>query len=161
VEPFYLRAEDIGVRLEVANGLPIWEAQPMLEHQIEVDRIRASIRPSTDHSGPCGCFHFADVYVAFGSDTVKRPDISLFCRMPEERREAIRLLPEAVIEVVSPHYEKKDLEVGLALYHQKGVPDVVVYDPQTKLVVHHGPHGLRRLESPVNIELQCGCVVTV
>jgi hypothetical protein len=44
--------------------------------------------------------------------SLKRPDISIFCHEPEEQDDAISLVPEAMIEVVSRGYEAKDLEIG-------------------------------------------------
>lgn len=40
----FLRAEDLGVRLEMVAGLPIWEPYPVYKHQKAVDRIRATIK---------------------------------------------------------------------------------------------------------------------
>ncbi len=39
-----MQANELGVRLEIVGGLPIWESHPVLKHQRAVDRIRASIR---------------------------------------------------------------------------------------------------------------------
>ncbi len=44
-EDLIMQADLLNVRLEIVRGLPVWEASPVAEHQIEVDRIRASIRP--------------------------------------------------------------------------------------------------------------------
>lgn len=66
---------------------------------------------------------------------MKRPDISLFCREPDEQDEAIRLVPEAVIEVVSAGYEAKDLEIGPRFYLTQGVKDIIVFDPHTLLAL--------------------------
>ena len=94
-----LQAEELGVKLEIVNGLPIWEAQPVYKHQKAVDRIRDTIEPRTDTA--CSCVHAADVYVSFPDGSLKRPDISVFCREPDEEDEAIKLVPEAVIEIIS------------------------------------------------------------
>ncbi len=41
-----LRADELGIRLEMVGGLPIWEAPPVYRHQKHVERIAASIRAS-------------------------------------------------------------------------------------------------------------------
>lgn len=41
-----LQADELGLRLEIVRGLPLWEAHPVLEHQCAIDRIRATIRSS-------------------------------------------------------------------------------------------------------------------
>lgn len=154
-----LAADQLGIRLEMVNGLPIWEAQPLYKHQKAVERIAQSIRRTGED---CGCVHALDVYVQFPNG-LKRPDISIFCREPteEEQENALSLIPEAVIEVVSKGYEAKDLEIGPPFYLSQGVKDVVVFDPATLLVLHvrHG-HAARSV-APVEIALQCGCTVAI
>jgi hypothetical protein len=157
--PIFVRAEELGIRLEIVGGLPIWEAQPVYRHQKAIDRIRATIQKRPDAA--CECVHVADVYVQFADGSIKRPDISIFCREPDEQDEAITLLPEAVIEVVSKGYESKDLEIGPHFYLARGIKDIIVFDPATLLVLHVRADGAKRLVSPVDIALQCGCVCTV
>jgi Uma2 family endonuclease len=106
-------------------------------------------------SGPC--VHAAGVYVAFSDGSLKRPDIAIFCREPDEEEEAISLLPEAVIEVVSRGYEAKDLEIAPHFYLAQGVKDVLVFDPYTLLVLHARRDGTSRRISPVSLELECRC----
>jgi Uma2 family endonuclease len=155
IDPKFLRAEELGVRLEVVGGLAIWEAHPVWRHQKAVDRIRASIRKQDGSA--CACVHAADVYVSFPDGSLKRPDISIFCREPDEQDDAITLLPEAVIEVISKGYEAKDLEIGPRFYLSHGIKDVLVFDPDTLLVLHVRRDGARRLISPQRIDLECGC----
>lgn len=155
-----LQADELGIRLEIVNGLPIWEAQPLYRHQKHVERIAGGIEPDT--SGACACVHALDVYVQFPNG-LKRPDISIFCREPteQEQDQALTLIPEAVVEVVSKGYEAKDLEIGPPFYLSQGVKDVVVFDPETLLVLHLRHGEAVRGTSPMTIELQCGCRVSV
>ncbi|MFP4306908.1 MAG: Uma2 family endonuclease [Desulfococcaceae bacterium] len=160
MDPKFIKAEELGIRLEVVSGLAIWEPHPVWKHQKAVDRIRASIRPTPGNSGegtPCGCIHAADIYVQFPDGSLKRPDISIFCQEPDEEEEAVRLVPEAVVEVISKGYEAKDLEIGPRFYLSQGVKDVLVFDPYTLLVLHVRRDGAKRLVSPVAISLECGC----
>ena len=150
-----LKAEDLGIRLEIVRGIPIWEAQPLKRHQKVVDQVRATIQ-STESSS-CECVHYADIYVAFPDGSLKRPDIAIFCREPDEEDEAVTLVPEAVIEVISQGYEFKDLELGPMFYLSQGVKDVVVLDPRSKAIIHSRRDGVVRLESPTRIQLECGC----
>ena len=54
-----LRAEESGIRLEIVAGLPVWEASPVIKHQLAIDRIRESINRSGDENNTCDCFHIA------------------------------------------------------------------------------------------------------
>jgi len=73
--------------------------------------------------------HAADVYISFPDGSLKRPDISIFCHEPEEEEEAIRLVPEAVVEVISKGFEAKDLEIGREFYLRQAVKDFIVFTP--------------------------------
>ncbi len=142
-------------------GLPIWEPYPIYKHQKAVDRIRATIRKTSISPAVgqevCQCIHTADVYVSFPDGSLKRPDISIFCREPDEEEEAIKLVPEAVIEVISKGYEAKDLEIGPQFYLSQGVKDVVVFNPYTLVVLHMRQDQVQRHVSPVDLTLACGC----
>jgi len=154
-----LTAEELGIRLEIVAGLPLWEAQSGYKHQKAVDRIRQSIQPAL--SSACACVHIADVYVSFPDGSLKRPDISIFCQEPQEEDAPITLIPQAVIEVISKGYEAKDLDIGPPFYLAQGVKDVVVFNPYTLVVLHVRRDRVQRWLSPVEIGFECGCVGTV
>jgi Uma2 family endonuclease len=59
--------------------------------------------------------------------------------------------------VVSQGYEAKDLEIGPRFYLSQGVKDVVVFDPDTLVVLHIRRDEVARRVSPVEINLSCGC----
>ena len=69
--------------------------------------------------------------------------------------------PDAVVEVVSKGYEVKDFEIAPKFYLSQGVKDVVVFDPYTSEVMHVREGEVSRKQSPLKIELLCGCVCTV
>ena len=152
----FLRADELGIRLEIVNGVPIWEPQPLYRHQKEVERISQDIRVARAAPG-CQCVHALDVYVQFPNG-LKRPDISIFCRepTPEEQESALTLIPEAVVEVVSKGFEAKDLEIGPPFYLSQGVKDVIAFDPSTLLVLHLRRDSVTRQVSPVETVLECG-----
>lgn len=155
------RADEIGIRLEVINGLPVWEAHPSLTHQEAVDRIRQSIHPAPAQNGAtCACLHYADIYIRFPNGSDKRPDISVFCQRPTEDETAVTQVPEAVVEIISRGYEAKDLELGPPFYLEQGVKDVIVFDPYAKRVHYFDAAGKREFASPVTLTLKCGCEVT-
>ncbi len=156
-----LNAEELGIKLEVAGNLRIWEASPVIKHQLEIDRIRDSIKKSEKDGKTCECIDIADIYVQFADGSLKRPDVSIFCKLPKEMEEATQSVPEAVIEVISKKYEAKDLEISPPIYLANGVKDVVVFNPYTNEVVHFRSGEKREIMSPVEIEFECGCRCTV
>lgn len=150
-----LRAEELGVKLEIAGNLAIWEASPVYKHQKAVDRIRESIK--AHGADQCDCVDVADVYVSFPDGSLMRPDISIFCTEPSEEEEAIKQVPEAVIEVISKRYEAKDLEISPPIYLANGVKDVVVFNPYSLEVIHFKENETMRSASPTNVVFSCGC----
>jgi len=121
--------------------------------------IRATIAPA--EGSECPCVHAADIYINFLDGSLKRPDVSIFCREPDEQEEAVRLVPEAVIEVISRGYEAKDLDIAPQFYLSQGVKDIVIFNPYTLEVIHIRQTHTARHTSPVDIELLCGCRCTV
>lgn len=150
-------ADEVGIKLEMVQGTPTWEAWPAIRHQKEVDRIRQTLRESVAKGSGCGCFNFADIYIRFPDGSIKRPDISIFCIEPPIQDETLEIVPDAVVEIVSKGYEKKDLETGPPFYLSQGVKDIVVVNPYDGKVYHHTGHGTRELASPTKITLTCGC----
>jgi Uma2 family endonuclease len=147
------------IRLEITGGVPTWEAFPGTRHQRTIDRIRASIAPiSEDDSGEaCACAHLADVLIRFQDGSLKRPDIAIFCAEPPEQDEALTIVPQAVVEIISPGYEYKDLTLNPQFYLAQGVRDVVIVDPRSGVVMHYRADLVANYHRPVSIDFECGC----
>jgi Uma2 family endonuclease len=162
INDFFQRADEVGIRLEIIGGLPVWEAHPNLTHQEAIDRIRQTIRAADHHTAQqCACLHYADLHIRFPDGSDKRPDISIFCQRPHETESAVTDVPEAVVEIISRGYEAKDLQLGPPFYLGQGVKDVIVYDPYTRIAHHFTAKGSRDYASPVTLTLQCGCQLTL
>lgn len=153
-------ADELGIKLEIVNGLTIWEGSPVYKHQKAIFRIQNSIQPSRERGSDCECYHASNVSLLFPDGSKKRPDVAIFCAEPPEDEE-IRMIPEAVIEVISKDYEKKDTEISAPFYLLQGVKDVILFDPYSRAVTHLRRDTRRDLTSPVHIDLECGCSCTV
>jgi Uma2 family endonuclease len=161
IDDFFQIADNAGVRLEIIGGLPVWEALPNLTHQEAIDRIRQNLKGPDEKNAACACLHYADLHIKFPDGSDKRPDISIFCKRPSESETAVTDVPEAVIEILSKGYEKKDLELGPPFYLAQGVKDIIVHDPYTGMVRHIDCAGTRDYQSSINLRLHCGCQVTI
>ena len=149
------------VKLEITGGIPTWEIAPSVRHQRMVWRIQNSIKPLAGSDGSCECEQFADVFIRFADGSIKRPDISVFCTMPPLQDEVLTVLPQAVIEVISPGYEYKDVELNPPFYLAQGVEDVLIVEPRTGVVTHYRVAGVTTCNAPVTVSLLCGCECTV
>ncbi len=151
-----LDADEAGIRLEMVEGLPVWDAHPKLAHVRASRRIEAAIQLAP------GCIHYPDLYIRFPDGSFKRPDIAIFCAEPvEDEQETVVSVPEAVVEILSRGYERKDLEIGPPFYRSHGVKDVVVVDPYSDRVAHFVAGAKYNLKSPIELRLQCGCVLAI
>jgi Uma2 family endonuclease len=155
-------ADEAGIRLEYIQGIGgIWEVMPRARHQANIFRIQTSIKlgmQTTAEGG--GCFHYSDVSMRFPDGSAKRPDIAIFCTEPEQDEE-ITVLPDAVIELVSPGYADKDYNVAVPFYKKWGIRDIVIFDPKSGDVLHINAEGETHYASPVTLTFACGCVCTV
>lgn len=158
-------ASGIPVRLEYVRGQVKWEASPASRHQRLVDRIRASLQPQPGGVSLCACDSLADVLIRFNDpdQSLKRPDIAVFCEPPPDQDTALSTIPEAVIEVLSAGYEEKDIGPdGAAFYIANGVQDVLVVDPRSQTVRHFQPATPELCSAlPRTFDLTCGCRVTI
>lgn len=148
------------VRLEITGGIPTWEALPGSRHQRTIDRIRASIAPlpeGAEGQEGCQCAHLSDVLIRFKDDSFKRPDIAIFCQEPPDQDEALTVLPVAVIEVISPGYEYKDVALNPQFYLAQGLSDVVIVDPRSGAVTHYRTTEVASHHAPITLKLSCGC----
>ena len=154
------RAEQVGMRIEYVCGIPIWEASPIFRHQKKTLDIQVSLLAHAEASG-CACLPIADVTILFPDGSIKRPDISIFCHEPDEQETACTLIPEAVIEILSKGYEKKDTEISLPFYLAQGIADIVIFDPATNKVSHYHDGQMDEHDSPIELIFVCGCRATV
>jgi Uma2 family endonuclease len=156
-----LAADEAGIKLEWVQGNPTWEAFPALRHQRVVERISRSIKPSAERGdGGCKSETVRDVYIKFPDGSIKRPDLAIFCHEVADTDEAIAVVPDAVVEVVSRGFEKKDLEIGPPFYLSQGVKDLLVVDLDGK-GHHFTAQGVKVYDPSTRVELNCGCVVVV
>lgn len=161
IEDLILQTEAVGapVRLEYVRGELRWEASPALRHQHTIDTIRATIKAAAG-SG-CGCYHYSDVLIKFGA-SYKRPDIAIFCLAPPLTDQALEVLPQAVIEIISVGYEEKDVgPTGAPFYLDQGILDVLIFDPRTGQIQHHTAPGTTVHQSPAQFTLRTGCTCEI
>ena len=153
-------AEEAGVRLEMVGGIPVWEAFPSPRHQVALKAIDASLTPMDDRARPCGCHGYQDMYIQFPDGSYKRPDLAVYVEPVSPTDEAATVLPAAVVEVLSPGYEAKDLVIGVPFYLRKGLADVIVFDPKSETGTHHTQTSQTPFQSPATLRLDCGCTLS-
>ena len=153
-------AESAGIRLEYVGGVPVWEASPIVRHQIKTLEIQMSLLSYAKQAG-CDCLPLADISIRFPDGSIKRPDISVYCSKPTELDASTSEIPVAVIEIISKGYEKKDMEISLPFYLKQKIADIVIFDPATNLVSHYHDGEIDTFDSPAELRFASGCRVTI
>jgi Uma2 family endonuclease len=152
------------VRFEYVRGRMKWEMSPASRHQMAIRQIERSIRPAKGETG-CACYALADVLIRFPDpdQSLKRPDIAIFCSIPPAIDEALTMIPEAVVEIASVGYEEKDTGPdGAPFYLAYGVREVLVFDPRLNTVQIFRPEQpVATHSTPYTVMLECGCRVDI
>ena len=155
--------ERFNVRLEIIAGATVWEASPVYGHQSELKRIANSLHPLAGSSSEC--IETQDTLFKFPDGSLKRPDIAVLCAAPDPSTVdvALELIPTAVVEIISKNYEYKDLVLAPPFYLSQGVQDILIFNPADKSVLHYRPdlEQARTYTSPITLQLECGCEITV
>ena len=110
---------------------------------------------------PPPCVHYSNILIRFKDGSLKRPDIAIFCAKPPRQDDALEIISEAVIEVLSPGYEYKDLSLNPQFYLAQGLGDVIVVDPRADVITHYRTTNVVNYRAPTIIKLKCGCECTV
>lgn len=160
LEMLVASADHSHVKIQMTDGVPTWEAMPGFKHQRIVQSTFLSVRRMPNSENDCGCHRFLDVMIRFPDGSFRSPDIAIYCQEPPDVDGAGDVIPVAVIEIVSQHYELKD-QIGLPFYLSQGIADVVLYDPRTGEVIHATPQGQTTHTAPAELEFACGCAVTI
>lgn len=157
-----MNADEAGVKLEMVGNEFVWEFFPSSLHQgILADMEEALIRSRIENPTGCGCHFLADTYIQFPDGSVKRPDLMIYCVRPPLIRQALTTMPEAVVEILSPRGERKDLQVGPPFYLSQGIKDVLVVDPDGRQGHHFRRDGYRPVALGATVALECGCELTI
>jgi Uma2 family endonuclease len=134
-----LKMPDDGLRHELIDGEHFVTASPNLRHQRILGELYGLLWSwLTDH--PMGPVYFAPIDVVLSPIDVVVPDLVY---MSHERAaqistlQAIRGMPELIVEVLSPSTRKRDETRKRDLYERDGVDEYWIIDPVNDAVRVH------------------------
>lgn len=118
----YLALPDDGFKYQVLNGIVVMSPSPTPWHQSLVGDIVTQLN-TFFATHPVGRA-LPDVDVRFAPDLVYRPDLVVIrrARLPK-RPKRIDIVPDLIVEIVSPGSEAMDLRTKLADYQRYGVTE--------------------------------------
>jgi Uma2 family endonuclease len=118
----YLALRDDGFKYQVINGVVVMSPSPTPRHQVVLSKLIVLIEAFL--SKHPGARLFPDIDVRFGADLVYRPDLVVIRkdRLPKPLRR-IDVVPDLIVEIVSPGSEALDQRTKRADYERLGVAE--------------------------------------
>jgi Uma2 family endonuclease len=113
---------------------------PRVTHQIISSRLHLMIAGFFNHKS-CQVFHApTDIVLPVknkkkeSATTVVQPDICVICDLSIIEELCVYGVPDLIIEILSPHTRKKDLQNKYEVYEEAGVKEYWIVMPEEKLV---------------------------
>lgn len=134
VEEFYNMPDDI--HAELINGQIVYLASTSSIHQIISSELHFAINSYIkSKAGHCRALTAPfGVQLHKGEDTVLEPDISVICDTDKITPRGCIGAPDWIIEIVSPSNPSHDYITKLSIYHDTGVREYWIVDPQSKYI---------------------------
>ncbi|MCI5139165.1 MAG: Uma2 family endonuclease [Candidatus Electrothrix sp. AR1] len=116
---------------ELIYGAPYaMSPSPSITHQRVAKRFLVMLDTQLEECSSCEVLSEVDWHCA--DDIIVRPDIVAVCDVAGEK---LVQTPELIIEVISPSTVKRDEQIKLVLYQEKGVKTYILVYPQDRKVV--------------------------
>jgi Uma2 family endonuclease len=137
----YLALPDDGFKYQVINGVVVMSPSPTPRHQMVLQEISGQLRDFLKSQPIARAF--PDIDVRFGPDLVYRPDLVVIRkeRLPRPLRR-IDVVPDLIVEILSPGTQAMDQRTKLADYERLGVREYWIVSTDEPLTVR-----VLRLES--------------
>jgi len=139
-QPYYTYADykewelDEGERFEIINGEAYAMSAPSTKHQAILGELYSQFHVYL-RGKSCRVFPAPlDVRLFYeedeSDDTVVQPDIVVICDKTKIGPEGCRGAPDLVVEILSPSNTAIEMEQKLKLYHEAGVREYWIIDPE-------------------------------
>lgn len=135
IEDYYALPDDC--RAELIDGILYMFSAPTTNHQAIAGAIHSQLL-SFIRSKKGKCFPFIspiDVQLDCDNKTMLQPDVILICSRDKIIRRGIYGAPDFVVEVLSRSTRKKDMVIKLHKYHNAGVREYWMIDPDKKEIL--------------------------
>ena len=123
-------------RVELIDGVFYDMASPVLRHQLILGELHALFREcARQHGMPCQPVAAPfDVVLDRDDYTVVQPDLMVFCEELDPNLKRYSGAPDLVVEILSPSTRARDLLQKLYKYHNAGVREYWIVDPEKERV---------------------------
>jgi excisionase family DNA binding protein len=122
--------EEPGYRYEVIDGVLLRDPSPSVHHQRVCRRLQRILEDYFNEADPKGEVFQAPLDLTLAVHTVVQPDLFYLPGIRPAQHDPIDIVPEIVVEVVSPSTGRKDRVLKLNHYRSSGVPHYWILDPE-------------------------------
>lgn len=144
----FLALGETDQRLELVDGVVVVSPSPLQPHQRVARQVLFQLMKAAEAMRGLEVFYEIDVVLA--ERLVYRPDIVVFApgRLTDKVGN-IEVVPDLVVEVLSPDNRRKDLVTKRADYEKHGVGEYWIVEPSDVSVVQLFREGGRFVERPL------------
>ncbi len=121
--------EEPGFRYEVIDGVLLRDPSPSFHHQRVTRRLQRILEDYFDEVDPKGEVFNAPLDLTLTRHSVVQPDLFYLPGDRPARYDPIDIVPELVVEVLSPSTSRKDRVLKLNHYQSSGVRHYWILDP--------------------------------
>lgn len=122
--------EEPGYRHEIIDGVLLRDPTPSFHHQRVSRRLQRILEDYISNVDPNGEIFDAPLDLALAEHTVVQPDLLYLPGSRPAKNTPIDVVPELIVEVISPSTGKKDRVLKLNHYQSSGVLRYWIVDPQ-------------------------------
>lgn len=123
-------------RVELIDGVFYDMSAPSLRHQKILGQLYLQFQACADaHGEACEVYLSpCDVQLDCDQRTMVQPDLFVICRDYDRQARALAGAPDLVVEILSPSTRSKDMLLKLQKYHDAGVREYWIIDPENEKV---------------------------
>jgi excisionase family DNA binding protein len=126
--------EEPGFRHEIIDGILIRDPSPSFHHQRVSRRLQRILEDYIKKVDPKGEIFNAPLDLALAVHTVVQPDLLYLPGSRPAQNDPIDVVPELVVEVISPSTGRKDRVLKLNHYQSSGVLHYWIIDPEESFI---------------------------
>ena len=124
-------------RVELIDGVFYDMSAPAVIHQKILGELHLLFRECADaHEGRCEVYLSpCDVRLDMDNKTMVQPDLLVICKSYDINAKRFEGAPDLVLEILSPSTRSKDMFLKLYKYHNSGVREYWIVDPEHETVL--------------------------
>jgi len=126
--------EEPGFRYEIINGVLLRDPSPSFHHQRVSRRLQRILEDYIRNVDPRGEIFNAPLDLVLTEHTVVQPDLLYLPGSRPAQNDPIDVVPELVVEVISPFTGRKDRVLKLNHYRAAGVLHYWIIDPEESFI---------------------------